>query len=104
MKTTLKVLAVLIVGFILGWCTNTYTSQKPLIKEVVIPDSVVQQEREFIDSLHTIRKDITLKRDSMKSELEEAEKLKASEIERIKSLPLDSGVDFLNSKLREYEN
>lgn len=96
MKTALKILSAIILGFILGWYAEIwYTSHflHPEIKDIENKienlesrDSIIEKEKVIIkDSIITLWKEKEIRVDS------------------IKKLPLDSGINFLKTKLEEYE-
>lgn len=71
---------------------------------VVIPDSVIKQETEFIDSLRNLEKEIDSLRAETRDSIQYVIKWKTKEINRVKELPLDSGILYLQKKLRENED
>lgn len=101
--TTFKIIISFIIGILVGWCTNEYTSQ-PGDVTVVVPDSIFKKEQNYIDSLRTIEKRVDNKRESLKDSIQIVVKWRTKEVENVKNLPLDSGIIFLNKKLREYED
>ena len=89
-------------GFILFRdSSNSAPSEDP---SVIIPDSLIKDETNKIDSL----KEEIESREELISRLKDSiqikEVIRTIQIDNVKKLPLDSAVMFLNSKLREYED
>lgn len=91
------------IGIYIGKCM--YQQPKPISNNgIVIPDSIVKQENETIDSLETLNGEISGKIENVKDSIVIVTKWKGKEVNRIKELPLDSAIIYLNKKLRKYEN
>ena len=89
-------------GFILfKGCSSPAPSEDP---SVIIPDSLIKEEKEKIDSLE---KEIKIREENisrLKDSIQVKEIIRTIKIDNIKELPLDSSVIFLKSKLRDYDN
>ena len=99
----------LIIGTGLGMILRDCSYSDPLKDNdnqgsVVIPDSLIKEETNKIDSL----KEVIESREELISRLKDSiqikEVIRTIQIDNVKKLPLDSAVMFLNSKLREYED
>lgn len=99
-------LLILVIGLGIGIYVGKCIYQpKPISNnEIVIPDSIIEQENKTIDSLETLNKEISGKRNDVKDSIVIITKWKEKEVNRVKELPLDSAIIYLNKKLREYEN
>jgi hypothetical protein len=99
MKTTLKVISLLILGFVIGWYTLDWYTNQSFSKS----ESEIVEIDNKIDSL--VRKDsiITVERTILKDSIIKVSITKEVEINNVKNLPLDSGIIFLRNKLEEYE-
>ena len=90
------------IGIYIGKCMY---QPKPISNnEIVIPDSIIKQENETIDSLETLNEEISGKIENVKDSIVIITKWKEKEVNKIKELPLDSAIIYLNKKLRKYEN
>lgn len=106
MKRTLINLLILIAvfgvgalaGYLVGRSTKTQRS------EVVIPDSVIKKEENFIDSLRKLEKEIEKQKASLKDSIVYITEWKIEKINEVKELPLDSGILYLRKKLEENED
>jgi hypothetical protein len=99
MKTTLKVISLLILGFVIGWYTSDWYTNQSFSKS----ESEIVKIDNKIDSLEKKDSIITVERTILRDNIIKVSITKEVEINNVKSLPLDSGIIFLRNKLEEYE-
>ena len=103
-KISLSIIISFVIGIGLGFYAGKRIYQaEPVDITITIPDSVIEEETRYIDSLYSVEQEIEEKRKELEHEIEIIREEEIKEINYIKKLPTDSGVKYLKSKLREYE-
>lgn len=103
-KISLSIIISLLIGIVLGFYTGKYVYQaEPVDIVITIPDSVIEEETKYIDSLYSVEQKIEEEKKGLETEIRIIREEKIKEVNHIKKLPTDEGVKFLNNKLREYE-
>ena len=99
MKATWKLMLSLVITMLIGLGIGIYTE-----KYIYQPKSVdFEDETKKIDSLENTIVDIETEKVIVHDSIIKVKIEKVKELERIERLPLDSGIIFLQIKLREYE-
>lgn len=96
------IILALLLGFGFGFYARKYIYRTEPVT-ITIPDSVIQEQTKHIDSLYRVEKEIKTERKKLDAEVRVIQEERINEINEIRKLPLDSGVNFLKTKLREYE-
>ena len=104
-KELIKAVIIVFISLFIGWCLgyfilNKENSQTPSI----MPPEVIQPEKNKIDSL----KNIILERDSiidyLRDSIKKIDTIRIYKVDSIRNLPTTEGVEFLKTKLREFES
>lgn len=105
-KELIKAILITFISLLIGWCLGYFlfkeeNSQTPSIG---IPVEVIKPEKDKIDSL----KEVIIKRDSvidyLRDSVRKIDTIRIYKVDSIKNLPITQGVEFLRSKLREFES
>ena len=95
----------LLVGFGCGILLHKcVTDSKPTSTAIVIPDSLIREENQKIDSLKKIEEEDKKKSEALADSIMAVVKLKYERVDSVKNLPVDSALKYLREKLGKYEN
>ena len=105
-KELIKAILITFISISIGWCLGYFlfreeNSQTPSVN---VPIEVIKPEKDKIDSL----KKVILKRDSvidyLRDSIKKIDTTRIYKVDSIRNLPTTQGVEFLRSKLREFES
>lgn len=95
----------LLVGFGSGILLHRYViNSKPASTAVVIPDSLIQEENQKINSLRKVGEEEKKKSEALMDSIMIITRLKYERVDSVKNLPVDSALKYLREKLGKYEN
>jgi len=95
----------LLVGFGCGiLLQKCITNSKPTSTAIVIPDSLIREENQKIDSLRKIGEEERKKSEALADSIMSVTRLKYERVDSVKNLPVDSALKYLREKLGKYEN
>ena len=99
------IIIALLVGLGCGVLLDKYViNPKPTSTAVVIPDSLIQEENQKIDSLRRVAEEEKIKSEALMDSIMTIARLKYERVDSIKNLPTDSALNYLREILGKYEN
>lgn len=103
-KLIFALIIAILVGFGCGALLVRCTYSKPTSTAVVIPDSLIQEENQKIDSLRVIEEEERKKSEALADSIMTITRLKYERVDSVKNLPIDSALNYLREILGKYEN
>lgn len=104
-KSVLVFIIVLLLGFGLGFWYKGFQSSPNLNKDPQeAADSIVHKEKAIIDSLTLEIRDRETIIDHLKDSIDNIKIIRIYKVDSIRKLPTSEGVEFLRTKLREFES
>lgn len=99
----LYVLGLVLFGYILGVYVSRPSVSIDSLDVEKVDSLLVSREREIIDSLNLVISDYKKLNSDLRDSIKVITVVRTVKVGEVKKLPLDSGVVFLNQKLREFE-
>ena len=96
MKQILTKVLWLLIGLVIGILIMIYRSSSPI--------NSLDTEKEYIDSVQNKIDTLLIEKETIKWKIDNVIKEKEVRVDSIKNLPLTEAVEYLNNKLKEYEN
>ena len=104
-KLIFIIIVALLVGLGCGILIDKYViNPKPTSTAIVIPDSLIQEENQKIDSLRKVGEEEKKKSEALMDSIMTITRLKYERVDSVKNLPVDSALKYLREKLGKYEN
>ena len=101
----LYIIGLILLGYILGvYVSRPSVSVDEPIDIEKIDSLLVSKEKATIDSLTLVIEEYKKINSDLKDSIKEVVIIRTEKVDEVRKLPLDSGVLFLNHKLREFEN
>lgn len=101
----LCVLGLILLGFFLGvYISRPSVSVDEPINVEKIDSLLVSKEKAVIDSLNLVISEYEKLNSDLRDSIKIVTIVRTVKVDEVKKLPLDSGVVFLNQKLREFEH
>lgn len=101
----LYVLGLVLLGYILGvYISRPSVSIDEPINVEKVDSLLVSKEKLIIDSLNLVINEYKKLNSDLKDSIKVVTIVRTVKVDEVKKLPLDSGVVFLNQKLREFEH
>ena len=103
-KISIIIIISALIGFLGGYFLGRYTYRaKPINVNVQFPDSLIQRETEYLDSLYLVEKRLEALSGGLSDSVRVLKDTAWIRVKEVKELPLDSGVLYLRKKLEKYE-
>jgi hypothetical protein len=104
-KLIFIIIVALLVGLGCGILIDKYViNPKPTSTAIVIPDSLIKEENQKIDSLRRIEEEEKVKSEALMDSIMTIARLKYERVDSVKNLPTDSALNYLREILGKYEN
>lgn len=104
-KLIFTIVIALLVGLGCGILLDKYViNPKPTSTAIVIPDSLVQEENQIIDSLKRVSEEEKKRSEALMDSIMTITRLKYERVDSVKNLPTDSALNYLREILGKYEN
>ena len=98
-RDVIGIIVILIFGIMFGWFIKEMTT-KPETKIIEKVDTIIEHNK--IDSLITVIKEKDVEIENLKTNVKIIKEIQYVKSEKIKSLPIDSGVSLLRQNLLTY--